>query len=67
LIHLWVFCVLCALSLSACEQEKQASAEVGAVPKQMMDKVTSDINAATVMADERLKAGENLAAPESTQ
>ncbi|MDO9365034.1 MAG: hypothetical protein Q7T58_01625 [Methylotenera sp.] len=66
MIHLKVFCVLCALSLNACEQEKQASAEVGAVPKQMMDKVTSDINAATVMADERFKAGENLAAPEST-
>ncbi|OGV77132.1 MAG: hypothetical protein A3I83_06000 [Methylotenera sp. RIFCSPLOWO2_02_FULL_45_14] len=67
LIKLWVFCVLCALSLGACEKEKQASAEVGAVPKQIMDKVTSDINAATVMADERLKAGENLDAPESTQ
>lgn len=63
----WLFCTLCLFSLNACEKEKQASAEVGAVPKQIIDKVTSDINAATVMADEQLKAGENLDAPESTQ
>lgn len=63
----WLFCALCLLSLSACEKQKQASAEVGAVPKQIIDKVTNDINAATVMTDERLKAGENLDAPESIQ
>ncbi len=56
----WLFCALCLFSLSACEKQKQASAEVGAVPKQILDKATSDINAATAIADERLKAVENL-------
>jgi len=51
------------LSLSACEKQKQASAEVGAVPKQTLDKVTSDINAASAIAEERLKAVESLDSP----
>ncbi len=63
----WLFCALCLLSLSACEKEKQASAEVGAVPKQILDKATSDINAAAAIADERLKAVESLDSAESVQ
>ena len=38
------------LLLSACEQQKQASSEVGAVPKQILDKATNDINAAQAPA-----------------
>ena len=35
-----------SFTLSACEQQKQASAEVGAIPKTNIDKATNDINAA---------------------
>lgn len=51
------------LFLSACEQQKQASAEVGAVPKQILDKATSDINNAAAVAAEQAKAAEDLDAP----
>lgn len=67
LVKFWLFCALCLLSLSACEKEKQASAEVGAVPKQILDKAASDINAAAAIADERLKAAERLDSAESVQ
>lgn len=63
----WLLCALCLLSLSACEKQKQASAEVGAVPKQIIDKVTSDLNTAQAIADEQLKAAESLDSPESEQ
>jgi uncharacterized lipoprotein YajG len=49
--------------LTGCEQQKQASAEVGAVPKQIMDKATTDINNAAAVAAEKQKALENLDAP----
>jgi hypothetical protein len=49
--------------LSACEQQKQASAEVGAVPKTIIDKASNDINAAEVAAAEQAKALVNLDAP----
>ena len=49
--------------LSACEQQKQASAEVGAIPKTIIDKATNDINAAEALAAENQKALENLDAP----
>lgn len=51
------------LLLSACEQQKQASAEVGAIPKQILDKATNDINAAQALAAEKQKDVENLDAP----
>lgn len=51
------------LFLSACEQQKQASAEVGAVPKQILEKATSDINNAAAVAAEQAKAAEDLDAP----
>lgn len=51
------------LLLSACEQQKQASAEVGVVPKQILDKATNDINAAQELAAENAKALENVDAP----
>lgn len=53
--------------LTACEQQKQASAEVGAVPKQIMDKATTDINNAAAVAAEQAKALENIEAPADTE
>jgi uncharacterized lipoprotein YajG len=56
--------ILAALALlSACEQQKQASAEVGAVPKQILDKATNEINAAAVLAAEKMKAAESEDVP----
>ena len=55
------------LLLSACEQQKQASAEVGAVPKQILDKATNDINNAAAVAAEQAKAAENADAPADTE
>jgi|GEM_PF-1945902 len=55
-----LFCALLLLALSACEQQKQASAEIGAKPKQVLDKAAGEINAASAAADERLKAVESL-------
>lgn len=49
--------------LSACEQQKQASAEVGAIPKTIIDKTTNDINAAQALAAEKMQAIENIEAP----
>ena len=46
--------------LSACEQQKQASAEVGAVPKQILNKAKNDINNAAAVAAEQAKAAENV-------
>ena len=51
---------ICAFTLSACEQQKQASAEVGAIPKTIIDKATNDIKAAEALAAENQKALENL-------
>ena len=50
---------ICAFTLVACEQQKQASAEVGAIPKQILDKATNDINAAEVLAAKKMQAVEN--------
>ena len=52
-------CVFCTITLNACEQQKQASAEVGAKPKQMIDQVTNDLNAAQKLAHEKMKDTEN--------
>lgn len=59
----WCICALIIASLTACEQQKQASAEVGAVPKQILDKAKSDIQNAEALATQSLKAMENLDAP----
>jgi hypothetical protein len=58
-----LICALCAVTLSACEQQKQASAEVGAIPKTILDKATSDINAAEALAAEKRQALESIDAP----
>ena len=43
----------CVFLLAACEQQKQASAEVGAKPKQIIDQVTNDLEAAQKLANEK--------------
>ena len=63
MVKLLLVCALCAVTLSACEQQKQASAEVGAMPKQMMDKTTNDLNNAQALEAEQRKALENIDAP----
>ena len=60
--YLLIYAV-CAFTLAACEQQKQASAEVGAIPKTIIDKATNDINAAQALAAEQAKALENIEAP----
>ena len=62
-IKFLLICAAFGLTLSACEQQKQASAEVGAVPKQIMDKAKNEINAAEAAAAEQQKALENIEAP----
>ena len=52
-----------AFTLTACEQQKQASAEVGAIPKTIIDKATNDINAAQALASEKRQAIEGVDAP----
>ena len=59
--------IFLALTLSACEQQKQASAEVGAIPKEILDKAKSEISAAEAAADEQAKALENIETPEEAE
>ena len=61
------FCIFCALSLSACEQQKQAAAEVGAVPKTILDKAKSDVGKAEALAAEQTKMLESIDAPAEQQ
>ena len=58
-----LICAICAFTLPACEQQKQASTEVGAIPKTIIDKATNDIKAAEALAAENQKVLENLDAP----
>ena len=52
-----------AFTLTACEQQKKASTEVGAIPKTIIDKATNDINAAQALASEKRQAIEGVDAP----
>lgn len=52
-----------ALTLTACEQQKQASAEVGAIPKTILDKATNDIKAVETLAAKKMQAIESSDAP----
>ena len=56
-------CILSALTLSSCEKQKQASAEVGAIPKTIIDKTNKDLNKAQTLEAEQRKALENVNAP----
>ncbi|HNZ56320.1 MAG TPA: hypothetical protein PKL58_03055 [Methylophilaceae bacterium] len=67
MVKLLFICALSIASLAGCEQQKKASAEVGAVPKQIIDKATQDINKAQALATENLKTLENLDAPKEAQ
>lgn len=60
MVKLLLICALCAATLSACEKQKQASAEVGAIPKTVMDKATNDLNNAQTLETEQRKALENV-------
>ncbi len=59
--------MVCLFALAACEREKQASAEMGAMPKQTIDAATAEINAASAAAEARLKAVERVNAAEEMQ
>ena len=63
MVKLLLVCVLCVVTLSACEKQKQASAEVGAIPKTIMDKANNDLNNAQTLEAEQRKALENVDAP----
>lgn len=67
MFKLLLFCVMLAITLTACDKQKQASAEVGAMPKQILDKAKTDINNATELAAKQLKAAENMDAPEGAE
>lgn len=59
LLRLLFIGVLGLVALNACEQQKQASAEVGAMPQQIIDKAASDIDHATATSVQRLEAIEH--------
>ena len=63
MFKLLLACALCTVTLTACEKQKQASAEVGAVPKTIMDKANNDLNKAQTLEAEQRKALENVDAP----
>ncbi len=63
MVKLLLVCAICIMTFTACEKQKQASAEVGAIPKQIIDKATNDINNATALAAEQLKVAESENAP----
>ncbi len=60
-----LLCIVCTITLTACEKEKQSSAAIGKAPKQILDKAQDDINKATALADEKMKAAEDVTYPES--
>ena len=66
LLKLTIFAIY-AFTLAACEQQKQASAEVGAIPKTIIDKATNDINAAEALATENQKVLESVDLPASVE
>ncbi|MDZ4141608.1 MAG: hypothetical protein U1C48_06320 [Methylotenera sp.] len=67
MFKLLLVCTLCAITFTACEKQKQAATEVGAIPKQMMDKATEDLNNAQAPAAERLKSADSIDAPENVE
>jgi hypothetical protein len=67
MFKLLLLCAVCTISLTACDKEKQNSATIGSDPKQIIDKTSSDIDKATELAAERMKAAEKEANPESVQ
>ena len=66
MLKLLLVFALCAVTLIACEKQKQASAEVGAIPKTMIDKTNNDLNKVQTLEAEQRKALENADAPIDT-
>lgn len=60
LVKYFLACLMCVVALIAYELQKQASAEVGTIPKTIIDKATNDIAAAQELASEQAKAIENV-------
>jgi hypothetical protein len=67
MFKLLVICTVFAATLSACEQQKQASAKVGAIPKKIVDKATSDINAAEALAAKQTEALKDIETPAESE
>lgn len=69
MFRLLLLCVVCTTVLTACEKEKekQNTPTIGAVPKQIIDKATNDINQASAINVEKLKAAENETNPQDTE
>ena len=63
MLKLLLVFALCALTLTACDKQKQASAEVGAIPNTVIDKTNKDLNKAQTLEAEQRKALENVDAP----
>ena len=63
MLKLLLVLALCAVTLSACEKQKQASAEIGAISKTIMDKTNNDLNNAQALEAEQRKALENVDIP----
>jgi hypothetical protein len=51
-------CVIFAAALTACEQQQQAAAEVGAQPKQIIDQAADDLAKAQALAAEQRQTAE---------
>jgi hypothetical protein len=58
MLKLLIICGIFSTTLSACEQQKQASTEIGAIAKQTIDKVTEDIAKAQALAAARIESAE---------
>ena len=67
MLKLLLVLALCAVTLTACEKQKQASAEAGAIPKTILDKTNNDLNNAQTLEAEQRKALENVNAPADAQ
>jgi nitrous oxide reductase accessory protein NosL len=67
MFRLFLLCVVCTTVLTACEKEKQNTPTIGAVPKQIIDKATNDINQASAINVEKLKAAENETNSQDTE
>ena len=63
MLKLLLVLALCAVTLTACEKQKQASVEAGAIPKTVIDKTNKDLNNAQTLEAEQRKALENVDAP----
>jgi hypothetical protein len=59
MIKLFIACAVMTIASSACDQ--QASRELGAAPKKIIDKAAKDIDAAQAKAADKIKTAEEAA------